>query len=116
MSLDGDPARVGLGHTASCGKCVAPGSWLAGACAGKGLRMQVRSGNPAAASGPSGLYVVSVTASGHLSPLNGAGAGGHRRPVRLLSACCQTELAKELGGTGRSSGRARCPPSRVGSL
>ena len=76
MRLDGDPARVGLGRTASR---VAPGSWLAGACTGKGLRVQVRSGNPAAVSSPSGLYAVSVTESGHLRPLNGAGAGGHRR-------------------------------------
>ena len=37
VRLDDDPARVGLGRTASCGKRVAPGSWLAGACAGKGL-------------------------------------------------------------------------------
>ena len=58
MHLDGDPARVGLGRTASCGKRMAPGSWLAGACAGKGLQVQARSGNPAAASGPSGLYAV----------------------------------------------------------
>ena len=79
MRLGDGPARVGLGRTASCGKRVAPGSWLAGACAGKGLRVQARSGNPAAASGPSGHYAVSVTASGHLRPLNGAGAGGHRR-------------------------------------
>ena len=70
MRLGDDPARVGLGRTASCGKRVAPGSWLAGACAGKGLRVQARSGNPAAASGPSGHYAVS---------LNGAGAGGHWR-------------------------------------
>ena len=79
VRLGDDPARVGLGRTASCGKHVAPGSWLAGACAGKGLLVKARSGNPAAASGPSGLYAVSVTASSHLHPLNGAGAGEHRR-------------------------------------
>ena len=60
-------------------KHVAPGSWSAGVCAGKGLRVQARSGNPTAARGPSGLYAASVTASGHLCSLNGAGAGGHRR-------------------------------------
>ena len=79
MRLDDDPARVGLGCTASCGKLVAPSSWLAGACTGKGLRVQARSGNPTAASGLLGHYAVSVTASGHLRPLNGAAAGGHRR-------------------------------------
>ena len=39
VSLNDDNVRVGLGRTASCGKRVAPGSWLAGACAGKGLRV-----------------------------------------------------------------------------
>ena len=112
MRLDDGPVRVGLDRTASCGKLMAPGSWLAGACAGKGLPVQARSGNPTAASGPSGLYVVSVTVSGHLLPLNGAGEGGHRRACEALapaSSCGPEPAAKRSwrrnwGGPGGPAG------------